>query len=354
MAESTMSLAMTPERRAEPWLDWTVAVLGVWLVGAVHFDAWAHHRFELETFFTPWHGVLYTGFLVTVAVLGWTLLAGRRRGFPWPQAMPTGYWGSLLGVLVFLAGGVADMVWHTLLGIEVSVEALLSPPHLLLAAGGALMITGPIRAAASGDGDRALPAPWPAVIALAMVLALMTFFTAYANPLSEAMLAQGHRPATGEGVFLTQGLGTAGILVQSVLMTGAILWALRRWRLPAGAISLILTLSSLMTMAVHEVFQFLPGVVVAGLSADLLHQRLKPSVERPGDLRAFAAAVPVIFYVLYFVTLALTGGMWWRIHLWAGDIILAGVVGGLLSHLMIPPAMRPGQAPATSGLRTGH
>lgn len=75
----TMSHSTSPVRTATPrLLDWTVAILGIWLIGAVHLDAWAHHRVALETFFTPWHGVLCAGFLA--ALLVGTAIRRRRRG----------------------------------------------------------------------------------------------------------------------------------------------------------------------------------------------------------------------------------------------------------------------------------
>lgn len=282
----TISRATSPVRTASPrLLDWTVAVLGIWLIGAVHFDAWAHHRVALETCFTPWHGVLYAGFLALAAVLAGTAIRHRRRG----EAMPAGYDLSLGGVIVFLAGGVADMIWHTLLGIEVDVEALLSPPHLMLALGGALIVAGPIRSAWSRrtrDGED--PAPWPALVALAMLLAQLAFFTAYASPLSEAMLAQGAPPTTEEGIFLVQGLGVAGILVQTVLLMGVVLVTIRSWRMPFGGLTLGLMLSSLLSVAVHETFRLLPVGVLSGLSADLLYARLRPSSQRLVAMRVFA------------------------------------------------------------------
>ena len=44
--------------------DWLMAVLIFWLIGGVHVDGWAHsHIPGLETFFTPWHAIFYTGLL---------------------------------------------------------------------------------------------------------------------------------------------------------------------------------------------------------------------------------------------------------------------------------------------------
>lgn len=49
------------------------------------------------------------------------------------------------------------MLWHSRFGIEAGIEALLSPTHLVLALGGMLMVSGPLRAAGFRLTDRPLP-----------------------------------------------------------------------------------------------------------------------------------------------------------------------------------------------------
>jgi len=68
------SLAQTPVQAEPsashtPWAmlrrDGTVTFAGLGLLGGLYLDGWAHvHLRGLESFFTPWHGVLYTGFLL--------------------------------------------------------------------------------------------------------------------------------------------------------------------------------------------------------------------------------------------------------------------------------------------------
>jgi hypothetical protein len=84
-------------------------------------------------------------------------------------------------------------------------------------------------------------------------------------------------------------------------------------------------------------YRFIPAAALAGLGADLLIRWLTPSRERSRGIRLFAFAVPVLYYVFYFVVLMLTQGINWSIHLWTGSIVLAGMVGLLLSYLIIPP-----------------
>src|SRR6266536_4204640 len=43
--------------------DLVTLVLTAWLIGGLFLDGWAHNtRPQLETFFTPWHAVFYSGF----------------------------------------------------------------------------------------------------------------------------------------------------------------------------------------------------------------------------------------------------------------------------------------------------
>jgi len=320
-----------------PRFDWVVVLLAGWMVGGIHLDAWAHHRIAetLETFFTPWHGVLYSGFLALAALLVGRTLLGMRGGLVWRQAIPMGYELSLLGVALFMVGGVGDMLWHIAFGIEVNVEALLSPTHLLLALGGSLMVTGPVRAAV---GQRT--APWPALVSLAFLLSLLSFFTAYASPISDGQLALGIRPPDPETASFLEGKGVAAILLQTFTLVGVVLYAARRWILPFGAVTTIFGLSSLLTIAVHQDWFLLPSVLLTGLLADALYARLRPGSGHPSSLQGFAFILPVLFYTLYFLTLQLSGGIWWRVHLWAGAIVMAGIAGWLLSLVAVEPDKR--------------
>ena len=113
--------------------DWLFLICCTWLVLGGYSDAWAHnHVPSLETFFTPWHGVLYSGLLVTIIFLVGAYIRNRRRGYPWDKALPPGYGLSLIGVVAFAIGGVGDLIWHTLFGIELNIDGALSPTHLLL------------------------------------------------------------------------------------------------------------------------------------------------------------------------------------------------------------------------------
>jgi hypothetical protein len=218
---------------------------------------------------------------------------------------------------------------------------------LVLAFGGALMVSGPLRAAWSRPVE--ISRSWfgfaPALFSLALLLAEFSFFTVYTNPLADTIVAAGHPPAADLPLYEHQGFGIGAILLQTAIMMGVILLAVRRWRVPTGSLALMLTVAHGLTVSIHEDFYFIPFLFLAGLAADVLSKWLKPSAERTSAFRWFAFGVPVIFYALYFVTLALTSGVWWTIHLWTGAILLSGITGWLLSYAFVPPQLPVEQGP---------
>ena len=50
-------------------LDRVMALLCTWLVLGLYIDGWAHRHFKIETVFTPWHLILYSGFLAVASCL---------------------------------------------------------------------------------------------------------------------------------------------------------------------------------------------------------------------------------------------------------------------------------------------
>lgn len=365
MATSRLSLRVprntTSDAVRDVGLDWLVVLLSSFLVGGVYLDGWAHiHRGQLESFFTPWHGVLYSGFVAVSAVLIWVTLRNRSLGFSGARAIPAGYEQALIGVLVFAAGGVADMIWHILFGIEVDLEALLSPTHLMLAAGGALIVSGPLRAAwrETKDSDRSFTRYLPIVLSMTLLLAILAFMTQYMHPFGTTWAAGARSPERllGESaairvdgfplsqyfVFFEQLASLAGILVQTAILMGLVLTALRRWDLPAGSLTFVLTVSTAMLTLMRDRFivtgplALIAVAAAGGVAAELLRARLRPVPARPGAVRVFSFAVPALLYAFYIVALAATGGTWWSVHLWTGAIVLAGITGLLVSYLVVP------------------
>jgi hypothetical protein len=324
--------------------DWTVVLLSFWFVGGLFLDGWAHNHIpELESFFTPWHAVFYTGFLAVAGFLVATLVHNHAKGYPWHYAMPPGYELAIVGVLIFMAGGVGDMIWHEIFGIEIGVEALLSPTHLILAVGMTLIISGPFRAGWRRRPEQNNPVPgWiallPQLLSLTFMWSVWSFLTQFAHPLVDPWVASGYRPPGPRGLtLLRMSLGITGFFLQTGLMVGVVLYTMRRWTLPLGSLALVFGLNAAFMSLMHDQYRLIPGAALAGLGADLMIRWLKPSLERPGSLRLFALTIPMVYYALYYMVLIVTHGLEWSVHVWTGSIVLSGIVGLLLSYVLLPP-----------------
>lgn len=349
--------------------DWIMVIVSVWWLGGLFIDGWAHSNIpQLETFFTPWHAVLYSGYLAVAITLSIKIIQNLRRMAigndtssqapslgtliatswsekRWMRAIPVGYELSLLGIGIFAISGVGDMTWHLVFGIERGTEALLSPTHLGLALGIGLALSGPLRAAWQRSGS---VSSWqqlgPAIVSLTFTFSLLTFFTEYAHPLVNPWPIIGSSPGSATN-------GITDILLETGLTMSFVFLALRRWRLPIGTFTFFLTLNSaLMTVFLPSVaVLLLPTPLLAGLVTDLLYRWLQPSEEEPLSIRLFAFVVPGFFYLFYFINLQIAGPFMsnhyfpgshiiWSIPFWTGAPVIAGITGFLLSYVMLPPA----------------
>ncbi len=150
----------------------------------------------------------------------------------------------------------------------------------------------------------------------------------------------------GQTDLVRHNLGAAGILVQAALLAGFALVALRHGPLPFGALTVLLFVPTALMTVVSEEYRFLPGALLAGLLADLLVRRFPYGSARRTDA-VIAFAVPAGFYAAYFVTLLVTSGVGWTVHLWLGAILIAGIIGLALDEVMraarpaSPSAERP-------------
>jgi hypothetical protein len=323
------------------------AVLAMWVLAGMFIDGWAHnHGYVDESFFTPWHGLLYTGVLAMGAFLAFHQYRNAMKGYAWTRALPKPYMLSLLGVVIFMAGGGFDFVWHSLFGFEANSEALLSPAHLILATGAFLFLSGPARSAWARPQSQ-LPVRWgtmyPAILSLLAVLSLFTFFVQYATLFTDIdVLSASFAPVNPEYPWNVTGLAAA--ILPAVILSAFLMLTIRRWTLPFGAYTLIFTLNALLMF--FERLQFgvtywpvLLAAVIAGLAADVLLRTLRPSAERVGALRLYGFAIPFLLVAAYFAILIAIAGIWWSIHMWLGVSFVAGIIGLFMSYVAVPPAI---------------
>jgi hypothetical protein len=310
-----------------------MALLATWLVGGLFLDGWAHtHGRVDQSFFTPWHAVFYSGFVVMALMLLVPLVRRRQRTQTWRTAIPMGYGAPLAGVAVFAAGGVGDLIWHTLFGIERSIAALLSPTHLMLITGGVLLVSGPLHAAWRRPSDHlSWPTTAPVLLVMLSILAALTFMTQYLYPFGPDWRTR------------SVALDIASALTFTAILMGGLLLLIGRWRLPFGWVTFLLSGIALAMSALTDIHQSVWLALVVGLIADTLYALLQPTRAHVARLRLFAFAVPATLFAGFFFVLNLYGLLDWVIHLWAGVIYLSGAAGVLLSFLLVPPLPRGGR-----------
>lgn len=309
--------------------NWGMVLAYTWFFIGFIIDGWAHHHVKVtETFFTPWHAILYSGFLSVALFLLINSFYNYRRGYSWKKTLPEGYNISLIGILVFLCAGFFDFFWHIFFGFELSIEILLSPTHLLLATGGTLMISGVVRASQRNNKNTFVQ-QLPLIIAAGYMIALFGFMTQYAHPFVVPYAAV---PFITKPISYGQALGISGIILQTALLMGVILFVIKRDNLKPGAYTIILTLNAFFISFMKDHYIFIIPSLLTGIIIDFLLLFIFPRI-KSWSLHIFSFFLPITLFTFYFVTLYLSLGVWWSTNVWAGGIVLAGVTGLLLSFL---------------------
>jgi hypothetical protein len=316
-----------------------VAVL--WFMTGNYLDSWAHNNVaRLETFFTPWHGVLYSGLFAICALLSVTIFINHRRGASWMAAIPRGYELSTLFVFMMFFVGVGDATWHILFGIEQNIDGLLSPTHISGMIFAGIIILGPYRALYSRKGDLSRAEQFVLTITVTFFLALLAVLTQLTTVYTRFWPLT--IPSSNEDGQL---LAVVSFIFQGLLLTGITLVTLRRWRLPTGLFTFALTIvaAGMSVMRGHYLIDILCGII-SGLLLDISYRALQPTLQRATQLRIFsvitACVIPFVYLLLVQITL---GPVIWSIHLVIGSVAVCGIFGWLLSYVALPPAL-PGEA----------
>ncbi|MGZ3507548.1 MAG: hypothetical protein ACXWNJ_03975 [Vulcanimicrobiaceae bacterium] len=330
--------------------DLLVSVCTYWIASGFFLDAWAHGHVPVETFFTPYHGVFYSGMLALIVVVATYVLQNRRKGYAWRDVLPSAYRWPICGFAIFVVSGFGDLLWHELLGIEEGVDALLSPTHQGLGLGIFFLSSGPINSALGARTQlRSLAAYLPLVLSLATWLVLVHFGTAYAfdpaagrmnAPPSSHIFSPDYLTAVTIGYYKI-GTGVLVVLFQSALMAGIALFVASQFRTPPGVLTLTYLLGNAPAAAAFTndtplLVTVLLMSLAAGVVGDLLIAKIEPRPERIAQYRLFGIAVPFTYFAVYFIVTAIAGGLWWDWNVTLGAALWAGVIGLGLTFLALP------------------
>ena len=318
-----VSSAPTRTSRQE---DLTTIAVATWLIAGLLVDVYKHSTDggNLESFWTPWHAMFYSGFLATAA---WLFVLTVRRRRPEGTLLdwaPLGHRTALIGVAIFGVGGLGDAIWHTIFGVETSLDALLSPTDILLFVGLLLIVTAPLSAAwldTDPAKDMSFVGFLPGIVSLSFAVLLVAGFFQYAWVLGADWLPRElYDPITGRGEG-DVARGIAGILVTTLILFAPIHMVLRRWRLPFGAVTTVFVVVNLITAIAFDMDRV--GIVpalIAGVITDIL-------IATDVDLRVMAFAAPVVLWSTYFLLVGrIDQGIQWPPEVWSGGIFFAGLI----------------------------
>jgi hypothetical protein len=328
---------------------WTLVAASSWLVTGLQLDAFAHSTIpDLETFWTPWHAVLYSGIAACGLTLLWLLrprlpktLTYRSLLHETPRALRL----PLTGMALLLVGGGIDTLWHNLFGIEKGLEIFFSPSHYFIISGMVLVACGPALMLAASSARR-LPGSDAVMVLVSALLASLPLhiFSEHASALEDPLLGTGADPMDTYSLDAQMFHGYVGstfLLLIPVLVLG------RRWSLPVGVPTVLVTFPALAIMLIlgDAANVWLPLTIaiatavveVAARTSAPLWRRLAPDAR--WLVLGLLAPIAVWGSVLGVGGVVIRVG--WNLHMVSGLLILTGITGlataFVVRHIQLAP-----------------
>jgi hypothetical protein len=240
----------TTESAAAPWSIYAVLFASLSVILGVIWDISWHRSIGRDTFWTPAHLAIYTGGIVAGLTCGWvalqTTFAGSEtdRGTAvrfWGFRAPFGAWVCIWGTFAMVTSAPFDDWWHNAYGLDVKI---ISPPHILLAAGIAAIQTGAMLMALAWQnravGDRRRLGR---LYLLGAGLLLLLVATVASEHTQRWGMHQAHFYQVSAGAFLF-------FIISSARASVA------RW--PATTVALVYTLLTMFMMIVMPLFSAQP------------------------------------------------------------------------------------------------
>jgi hypothetical protein len=133
--------ARATESTAASWSLYAVLFASASVILGVIWDISWHRTIGRDTFWTPAHLAIYLGGIVAGLTSGWVALQTTFAGSEadratavrfWGFRAPFGAWVCIWGAFAMVTSAPFDDWWHNAYGLDVKI---ISPPHMLLAAG---------------------------------------------------------------------------------------------------------------------------------------------------------------------------------------------------------------------------
>ncbi|GIM93427.1 hypothetical protein [Paractinoplanes toevensis] len=329
---------------------WIMLVASAWLVTGLQLDAYAHATTpELETFWTPWHAVLYSGIAVSGLTLVW-LLRSRLPNIPTYQtviALPNALRVPLLGMAFLLVGGGIDTLWHNVFGIEQGLEIFVSPSHEFIILGMVLVAAGPALMTAGRPGDR-LSFGDGALVTISALLTVLPLhiYSLHANILGTIFFGDGQNPVriySHDAQIMHGFFFTTALLLLPIILIG------RRWRLPIGVPSVLVALPAI---AMHLMFLegepwWMPLTVAFGaIGTELVARVVGPvlPLSPSGSWVVLGLVAPPLVWGSLLVVADIEIGVGWNVHVVSGLLTFTALIG--IGTVLVARNVRPPSTPA--------
>jgi hypothetical protein len=313
---------------------WVLLVASAWLVIGLQLDAYAHATTpELETFWTPWHGVLYSGIAASGFTLLW-IMRSRLPGVPTYQsvlALPNALRIPLFGMAFLLVGGGVDTLWHNVFGIVRDMEIFVSPSHEFIILGMVLVAMGPALMLATGP-ERRLSVGGGFLVAVSTLFSVLPvhIYSLHASAIGFRHLGSDMDPVP---IYSPDAQLIHGYVFSTVLLLLPFIVIGRRWPLPIGLPSILV---AIIAVLMHLMFDsedpWWPALAVAGaaIAAEIVLRLLIPLVKLSANARWVLFGLitpPVVWGTLLFVGRIETGSTGFNIHMLTGLLTLTALTG---------------------------
>ncbi|PUB24938.1 hypothetical protein C8K30_108195 [Promicromonospora sp. AC04] len=343
---------------------WTLLGASLWLVAGLQLDAFAHATIpDLETFWTPWHAVMYSGIAACGVTLLWLLRSRLPEVVTYRSLLretPSALRLPGIGMGLLLVGGGIDTLWHNLFGIERGLEIFFSPSHYFIIAGMVLVASGPalMLAASSPSSERRIRGGDAVTMVVSAVLAAIPvhIYTLHASAIWGPQLGTGEpEPNT----FSLDAQMLHGYVGSTVLLLVPVLLLARRWQLPVGAPTALIAIPAFMMNVVFGdgVGIWLPitltaAAVVTELVARALAPRFRLLTPDTRWMVLGTLAPMAVWGVVLGVSPVVDDGVSWNLHLITGLLALVGITGAgtafVVRRIQVAPAQGPTAAAPTT------
>ena len=317
-------------------IDAVVVLLSTWFVLGGYVTAFAYvHQAGVIL-----HPAEDAGF--TVVTASWSLLTlflfagfatGLRAGRPWNRALPDGETGSFVAALIFGAAWIVDQAfWSPAFGARATgLDSLFTPPHIVEMGAAAVMVSGPLRAAARRGEAIASPVT---LASAALLLSVLTFATQFIHPLIDPW-ALARYEFRGQALpWVAENIGIAALLAQTAILAGTGLLLNSAFKLRPGSLTFVFTINAVLVCITKLHFEYLLVPIVTGVAADgwLLLWGARRSGRPSASLCAVIGGTYAIAYMAE--TSLLPGGTTWGPSLWLGGIIACTMLCWLMGRLL--------------------